>query len=84
MAAALDLSDTAAVDHPLRLFRGGTRYFYEVDVAGNVRRLRDSTGADLGGYRYTAFGQTFAAELLLYRDLRPGGQSGHDERSVRR
>ena len=50
------------VDHPLRLSRGGTSYFYEVDLAGNVRRLRDSTGADLGGYRYTAFGQTFAAD----------------------
>lgn len=29
---------------------------------GNVRRLRDASGNDLGGYRYTAFGQTFAAD----------------------
>ena len=47
-----------AVDSPLRLTRAGARYFYEVDLAGNVRRLRDVNGADLGGYRYTAFGQT--------------------------
>jgi len=38
-------------------------YFYEVDLAGNVRRLRDSSGGmDLGGYRYTAFGNAFAAD----------------------
>jgi hypothetical protein len=51
-----------AIDSPLRLSRGGTSYFYEVDLAGNVRRLRDASGADLGGYRYTAFGQAFAAD----------------------
>ena len=52
----------AEVDHPLRLLRGGSSYFYEVDLAGNVRRLRDSSGADLGGYRYTAFGVGFPAD----------------------
>jgi RHS repeat-associated protein len=36
-----------------------TPNYYEVDLTGNVRRLRDSHGDDLGGYRYTAFGQTF-------------------------
>jgi RHS repeat-associated protein len=35
------------------------RYYYEVDLTGNVRRLRDEQGKDMGGYRYTAFGQTF-------------------------
>jgi YD repeat-containing protein len=45
------------IDSPLRISRSGARYYYEVDLAGNVRRLRDATGADLGGYRYTAFGQ---------------------------
>jgi hypothetical protein len=39
----------AGVDHPLRLSRGGSSYFYELDLAGNVRRLRDASGADLGG-----------------------------------
>jgi len=39
-------------------------YFYEVDLAGNVRRLRDSSGGmDLGGYRYTAFGNAFPADV---------------------
>ena len=49
-------------DHPLRLRRGGFVFFYEVDLAGNVRRLRDPSGADLGGYRYTAFGKSYAAD----------------------
>ena len=52
----------AGVDHPLRLSRGGSSYFYEVDLAGNVRRLRDAGGADLGGYRYTAFGAAFGVD----------------------
>jgi RHS repeat-associated protein len=50
------------VDQPLRLRRAGSSYFYEVDLAGNVRRLRDATGADLGGYRYTAFGASFGPD----------------------
>ncbi len=50
------------VDLPLRLSRNGQSYFYEMDLAGNVRRLRNSSGADLGGYRYTAFGNAFAAD----------------------
>jgi hypothetical protein len=32
--------------------------YYELDLAGNVRRLREPGGNDLGGYRYTAFGDT--------------------------
>jgi RHS repeat-associated protein len=32
--------------------------YYELDLAGNVRRLRGRDGADLGGYRYSAFGKT--------------------------
>ena len=50
------------IDQPLRLRRGGNTYFYEIDLTGNVRRLRDATGADLGGYRYTAFGNAFASD----------------------
>jgi len=50
------------VDHPLRLARSGFIYYYEVDLAGNVRRLRDTHGNDLGGYRYTAFGEEYATD----------------------
>jgi RHS repeat-associated protein len=50
------------VDDPLRLQRGALTYYYELDLAGNVRRLRDATGADLGGYRYSAFGVTLPAD----------------------
>ena len=32
--------------------------YYELDLAGNVRRLRAPGGADHGGYRYSAFGAT--------------------------
>ena len=51
-----------AVDSPLRLTRSGLRYYFEVDLAGNVRRIRDPLGDDLGGYRYTAFGELYAAD----------------------
>jgi hypothetical protein len=50
------------IDHPLRLARSGLRYYYEVDLAGNVRRIRDVNGNDLGGYRYTAFGEEYPAD----------------------
>src|SRR3984957_19488087 len=50
------------VDLPLRLARSGLRYYYEVDLAGNVRRLRDINGNDLGGYRYSAFGIGYPAD----------------------
>ncbi len=36
--------------------------YYELDLAGNVRRLRAPGGADLGGYRYTAFGKAYPAD----------------------
>ena len=43
------------VDAPLRVkFPSQPNDYYELDLAGNIRRLRDSTGADLGGFRYTA------------------------------
>ena len=50
------------IDHPLRLARSGLRYYYEVDLAGNVRRIRDINGVDLGGYRYSAFGESYPAD----------------------
>ncbi|MEZ4264603.1 MAG: RHS repeat-associated core domain-containing protein, partial [Polyangiaceae bacterium] len=43
--------------HPIRLKRGGTTVFLELDLAGNVRRLRAPGGGDLGGYGYSAFGK---------------------------
>ncbi len=45
-------------DAPLRMTTnaGGQVVYYELDTTGNVRRLRASGGADLGGYRYSAFG----------------------------
>ena len=48
------------VDRPLRLKVGGLKYFYELDLAGNVRRLRRPDGSDAGGYRYSAFGTQYA------------------------
>jgi RHS repeat-associated protein len=38
--------------------------YYEIDLAGNVRRLRAPAGADLGGYRYTAFGKTLEDTVI--------------------
>ena len=40
------------------LTKATTFAYYELDLAGNVRRLRAPGGGDLGGYRYSAFGQT--------------------------
>jgi RHS repeat-associated protein len=76
VVAQLDLTSTTplhvarswlydGVDHPLRMRTVGTAnpvVYYEVDLAGNVRRLRAPGGADLGGYRYAAFGKLFAAD----------------------
>ncbi len=53
------------VDHPLRMHETGAAnpvVYYELDLAGNVRRLRAPGGADLGGYRYAAFGKAFAPD----------------------
>jgi len=46
-----------SIDQPLRISSSGLKYYYELDFAGNVRRLRRTDGSDGGGYRYTAFGQ---------------------------
>ncbi|MCA9639422.1 MAG: hypothetical protein KC492_01980, partial [Myxococcales bacterium] len=43
-------------DHPVRTKRGATTVYFELDLASNVRRLRATGGADLGGYRFSAFG----------------------------
>ena len=50
--------------HPLRVVHETDDHlsirtaYFELDLAGNVRRLRAEGGADLGGYRYSAFGKT--------------------------
>jgi RHS repeat-associated protein len=65
------------IDHPLRVARPGAStnyYYYEVDVAGNVRGLRASGGASLGGYRYSAFGQTLEDSTLINQPLRWKGR----------
>ena len=52
------------VDHPLRARTirqpvvPNVDLYLELDLAGNVRRVRGAHGEDYGGYRYTAFGQT--------------------------
>jgi RHS repeat-associated protein len=38
--------------------------YYELDLAGNVRRLRAPDGGDLGGYRYSAFGRTLESTVV--------------------
>jgi RHS repeat-associated protein len=57
------------VDHPIRLQHravpGDTTFqtaYFELDLTGNVRRLRGTTGEDLGGYRYTAFGKAYPSD----------------------
>jgi RHS repeat-associated protein len=62
------------VDHPLRLKRGGVSTFFELDLAGNVRRLRGAGGADLGGYRYSAFGKTLENTASIDQVLRWKGR----------
>jgi RHS repeat-associated protein len=66
------------IDHPLRIARPGvgtTNYYsYEVDLAGNVRGLRASGGASLGGYRYSAFGKTLEDTALINQSLRWKGR----------
>jgi RHS repeat-associated protein len=62
------------IDHPLRMARPGVAttnyYYYELDLAGNVRGLRASGGSDLGGYRYSEFGQTVEDTTLITQPLR--------------
>ena len=62
------------IDHPLRLKRGAATAYYELDLAGNVMALRGASGANLGGYRYTAFGQTLADTTTLTQSLRWKGR----------
>ncbi len=52
------------VDHPLRVHARSPDlvYYYELDLAGNVRRLMRPGGSDAGGYRYTAFGTQMPAD----------------------
>jgi hypothetical protein len=58
------------IDHPLRIRTGSTIAYYELDLAGNVRRLRLSGGSDLGGYRYSAFGKTVENTAIMDQSLR--------------
>lgn len=51
-----------------------TTAYYEVDLAGNVRGLRASGGASLGGYRYSAFGQTLEDTTSITQPLRWKGR----------
>ena len=63
------------LDHPLLLLDRIRSYSYEVDIIGNVRRLRSScnfnpgsggctgAGGDAGGYEYSAFGRTTILSL---------------------
>jgi RHS repeat-associated protein len=62
------------IDHPLRIKQGGTTAYYELDLAGNVRGLRASGGASLGGYRYSAFGQTLEDTSSITQPLRWKGR----------
>lgn len=62
------------VDHPLRLKRGPSIVYYELDLAGNVRRLRGPGGTDLGGYGYTAFGKTVADTATVNQPVRWKGR----------
>ena len=64
------------IDHPLRikLASPNVTAYYEVDLAGNVRGLRASGGADLGGYRYSGFGQTLEDTTMITQPLRWKGR----------
>jgi RHS repeat-associated protein len=64
------------IDHPLRIKVAATNTtaYYEVDLAGNVRGLRASGGASLGGYRYSAFGQTLEDTTSITQPLRWKGR----------
>jgi RHS repeat-associated protein len=64
------------IDHPLRIKVAATNTtaYYELDLAGNVRGLRASGGASLGGYRYSAFGTTLEDTTTITRPLRWKGR----------
>jgi len=67
------------VDSPLRVTQpqatGAPVLYYELGLAGNVRRLRAPGGGDNGGYRYSAFGVSYPADsgtpALTARGERP-------------
>jgi RHS repeat-associated protein len=48
------------VDQPLRLSATGGRFYYELDLAGNVRALRRPDGSSAGTYQYAGFGGEIA------------------------
>ena len=54
--------------------RGTDMVYYELDLAGNVRRLRGPNGSDIGGYRYTAFGETLDSPAAFDQPLRWKGR----------
>jgi len=61
------------IDHPLRIkitTPTTVTAYYELDLAGNVRGLRASGGASLGGYRYSAFGKTLEDTTTIAQPLR--------------
>jgi len=60
------------IDHPLRIkiAATSTTAYYELDLAGNVRGLRASGGASLGGYRFSAFGVTVEDTTSITQPLR--------------
>ena len=64
------------IDHPLRIkvAASNTTAYYEIDLAGNVRELRASGGASLGGYRYSAFGKTIEDTASVAQPLRWKGR----------
>lgn len=45
------------VDQPLRLNHPSGRYYYELDLAGNVRALRKTDATSVWTYQYEAFGR---------------------------
>jgi RHS repeat-associated protein len=49
-----------------------------MDCAGNIRRLRAAGGADLGGYRYSAFGKTLEDTTTVVQPHRWKGRWASD------
>ena len=52
--------------------------YYELDLGGNIRRLRSPGGEDRGGYRYSAYGQTLEDSVqYVQRAARSARRRGH-------